>query len=195
MTENSLAPAFVRIQYNSTNAPHVMTLPTRAWTPPAGGFTHGSFLDWTDTARDADDMIKDLVNLMAILYPTTDDFASYIIYTQSSPTAPPIFADVGSLAIFGATVTPGNHRATQFTFSFLDAEGAKSKLVLLDVATLDLFTPKATFADLTGSEQNLVTKFTSVAEGWSTRNGLRPSVFRRKTVTLNAKLRRAYHFD
>jgi hypothetical protein len=192
VTENSLSPAFVRIFYSSVFGPHVQTIPTRAWTPPAGGFTHGSFLDWTNTARDAADMIADMVAAEADTMITDSVFTSYLIFTQASATDDPILVDGAALSVFGGDATPGWYKAVETTYSLLDTSGSKAKLVLLDSATQNTFDAVAVITDLTAAQQAVMTEFTSTGNGWSSRAGFRPSTFRRSTKTLNEKLRRAY---
>lgn len=193
--ENSLAPAFVRIFYHSAFAPHVMTRPTNAWSPPSGGFTNGSVLDWTGAARDIDDMVKDFVNAIKPGFSADVTFDNYIVYTQADEDAEPLIAALGDLSIDGTFVGSAQEKAAQCTYSLLDSEGAKAKIVLLDSALLTDFEPIGAVGDLTAAEQAMIAEFISTANGWASRNGARPTIFRKATYKLNDALRRSYRMD
>lgn len=192
MAENALSPAFIQINYHSVHGSHVMTRQTTAWTPPAGGFAHGSFLNHDGIARDADDMIKDFVNLLAPKYATNAGFDNYIIYTQVDESSPPLIADLGDLSIAGTEADTGQDKASQATYSFLDTEGKKVKLVLLDYVNLVGYEPIGAYGDLSADEQAIVGAFINSANAWASRNDKKPQLFRRASFTLNDGLRRAY---
>lgn len=192
MASNALSPAFVRIFYHSAFGVHTMTRPTRAWSVPAGGFLHGSFLDWADTPRDADDMIKDFVNTLAPLFSTDVSFDNYIIYTQADAESFPLIVNLGDLSIDGTSVADVQEKASQATYSFLDTEGKKAKIVLLDNAVGASFEPKGSYGALSADEQDMAIEFLSSGNGWASRNDARPNIFRQATFTLNDGLRKRY---
>jgi hypothetical protein len=192
MTVNALSPAFVQIFYHSLWSPHVMTRPTRAWSPPAGGFTNGSFLAWNDSQRDADDMIKDFVNLAKVLFPADVVFDNYAIYIQSGAEAPPVLRAVGDLSIAGTFVGDAQQRAVQAHYAFKDTEGAIAKIVLLDIPLPATFEPVNSLGALTADEEALMDNFLSSTEAWASRNDQQPFLFRRATYKLNDALRNAY---
>lgn len=192
---NSLYPAFVRLFYQSNFSPHTMTIPTRAWIDPNDPDESGGYINWNGDGIVAADMINALVDDLVDLMDETSAFNSYIIYTLASPTAPPIIRRVYPLTDVGTVSDSFQVKATQHTFSMLDTEGAKMKLVLLDAPVQAGYEPVKTLATLSAAEQAVIGDLLTPDAAWSSRNGARPATFRRKTVKLNDKLRRAYHMD
>lgn len=193
MTEYSLSPAFVVINYHSAHAPHKMTLPTLAWDPLGGTAGNGGYLAWNSTNRDADDMIKDLVNTLAYLVPTTSTFDDYQIYTKADENAPNILRASGALAIDGLSTTlypPG----TQMTWNFRTTGFHHAKLVLIDVVPPGDFAPTFT-GDLSTAQVNVMSQLTDVANAWSARDNSRIDTLQRITWTLNDAIRQAYRLN
>lgn len=194
MTVHSLSPAFVKIKYSSAYAPHIQSLPTRAWTPPTGGHPFGSYTNWASVSIDADDMIQALAALYAPLFPTSTTIASYEIFTQDTPTSPILPRAANSIAVPGTIATPGYTKAVQSTFSFFDSAFNTVRLILLDSDSTNDFLPKPPEA-FTTAENNLIAEFTSVNNAWSSRAGFQPTTIRTLTQTLNERLRRSYRDD
>lgn len=188
-----LYPAGVKIFYHSQYADHVMTRPTTAWSPPAGGFAAGSFLSWSSMARDADDMVKDLCTAMAPLMQDESAFDSYIIYTQASPTDTPVFATTGAINIAGTgSLLAGQEKAAQSQYSMIDSGGHRVSFYMLDAPNPAGFDRIDLLGDLTTEEQDLLTEFMDEDNAWSSRADMRPSTFRRATYKINDALRRRY---
>lgn len=191
MTAYALDPAFVQIQYHSAYAPHVMTLPTTAWTPDAN---YGLFETWGGGTKAADDMIEELILLMCPFFPSTVEFDYWTIYTMASPTSPAIPRVGAASGEPGTAVAPGSTKATQATWSFKTEGGNLSKVVMLDLNTNNSF-EKVTPGELAGASAAFVAKWTADTEGWSGRDNTQPSFFLQIAYTINEKLRREYHMD
>lgn len=188
----SIAPAFVKIEYLSAYAPHAMLIPTREWSPPAGGFAYGSFPRWSDdTARDADDMIGDLLEDLELFFSPTTTFYNWTIFTQDSPSDDPVPRVSKSVTEVGTDASDTWEKAVQSTINFRTAGFKASKIVLLDAPGLDNFDRVVDPADSVALTA-LVPEFTSVLNAWSGRDGTRPATFISLTRTLNEALRRRY---
>jgi len=194
MTVFSLAPAFVVVEYHSAFGPHQATYPTLGWDDAIVAGGHGVFKDHLGVDRDSDDMIKDLVNKLKAFFSADVLFDNYIIYNQPDADDIPQPVTGNSLAIAGTNVAPGWEKATQNTWSFRTEFFNLSKLVLLDSATADNFDRITNITGITAAE-DLVTEWTSTANGWAGRDGGRPTTFIQIAVTLNEKLRRGYRMN
>jgi len=192
--QNSLYPAFVRINYHSVFGPHTMTIPTLPWDPSGGTPASGEFDVWDGSPIEADVMINNLVDLLAPFFSADNIFDDYIIYTLENPEADADPRYSAALATLGTNGAPGWEKATQNTWSFRTTSFGAFKLVLLDSATADNFDR---ITDVTGITPavNLIAEITDVANGWSGRDGTRPAQFSQIAVTLNEKLRRSYRMN
>lgn len=188
----SIAPAFVKVEYTSAAGPHIMELPTRAWTEGGGGFASGSFPRWSDdAAREADSMINDLLDTFLPIFSTTTTFSRYTIFTQSSPTARPQPRFSATINLVGTDVSGSWEKAVQATMSFRTEDFNASKLTFLDLPSHDLFA-KSTVIDPMGDYAPIFVEWTGSSNAWSGRDGARPSTFVSLTWDLNDKLRRTY---
>lgn len=192
MTEHGLYPSFIKVEYHSTFAPHVMLLPTRQWNPLGGTTGHGGYVAWDDSDRDADGMIIDLITELTKICSDEVDFDNYIIYNVPTPGASPIpVAGDDCNALTGIDGTPGWFKATQFTYTFFDTAFNTVKLVLLDASSNGDFSRRSP-GSLTSDESSPSAEFMLDTNAWSSRAGFRPSVLRSLAVTINDKLRREY---
>lgn len=192
---NSLYPAFVKVNYLSGVAPHVATFPTSEYFLPDLVNVSGHYTPWTGlTTRDADDMIKDLVNKLKARYPVNANFVDYTIYTMDNPTADPVPRYTAALGIAGTDATVNWQKAVQVTMSFRTTAFGASKLVLLDASSDNDFDK---ITDLTGltAYQDIVDQWTDVNNAWSGRDGTRPATFTQIAKDLNDKLRRSYRMN
>lgn len=187
----SPAPAFVKIESTSLNAPHVAILPTLQWNDP-GDFTAGTFDTHEGGSIAADDMVNDLVNVLAALYTGDYDFISYTIFTQSSPSADPVPRFSEALSQSGVTVSATWQKAVQLTFTWRTTLFGIAKIVALDAISGNNFDRITTLTPMS-AEALIDAEFTSVARGWSGRDGGRPATFLQISKTINEKLRRQYH--
>src|SRR3972149_4330643 len=189
----SIAPAFVKIEYASAYGPHVQIIPTRAYTPPDATYEAGHFLDWAnEDPVEADAMIHSLLLAEAGWLPTTTSFQRFTIFTQASPSAPPLPQYTQTDVVAGTDATPGWTQAVQTTIT-LRTEGFKlAKVVLLDTVTEDLFGRYSTPGGIARID-NIVAELVLPTWAWSGRDGTRPNIMISTCFTLNEKLRRAYH--
>lgn len=189
----SIAPAFVKIEYASANAPHVALIPTLAWNDPEDG-SDGTFDTHSGSVVGADGMINDLVDAIAVGYTSGLVFSNYTIFTQASPSADPVPRYSALLTQVGLTTSTSWQKAVQVTMTWRTVTNGIFKIVLLDAISSNNF-DKATA--LTGGSVQLAVngEVTDLAEGWAGRDGGRPATFLQRSITLNEKLRRQYHMN
>jgi hypothetical protein len=192
---NSLFPCSVQIFYRTINAPHMMVVPLREWSPISGGHPAGTNLNWLDVQVDTDDMIVDFIALLLPFFATTCSFSSYVINTYASETAParPQF----SQALTGAVGTGGaDIPAAQATYNFKTTNFGAFKLVLLDTQVSSTFQPlEALVSPANDNEIALRDYVIDTGFAFSGRDNFRPQLLKRITYTLNEKLRKSYHLD
>lgn len=189
---NSLFPAFVVLEYHSAFGHHKMTIPTKVYTPPDVTFSAGSFLAWNSSQRDADEMINDLVELMAVFWKTDTTFDSYTIYTMDDPDAAPQPQYAAALGIPGSNSSTSWSKAVQTTFSFRTDLFGQFKLVFLDAPSGNLFDRIDTFS--TSPEAIAIRdELADSANAWSARDNGKPVTLVQIAYTLNEKLRREYN--
>jgi hypothetical protein len=191
MAPNSLFPGFVKVEYSSVYAPHIMILPTRAYDKDNGTFP--SWLD--DTPLAVDDMVSDFVELFLPFFAAGVTFNNFTVYTMEDEDATPIPA---YSALFtagaGTAMTPGWDKATQWTVTLRTVNNNISKLVMLDAGSFDNFDVIKTLAGQADLEA-LTDMWSDENQAWSGRGNSRPSTFLQASKTLNDKLRRAYHMN
>jgi len=184
---NALYPSYVRIEYHSPFAPHLMTLPTLQWDP--GGYDSGEFLCHDTTFVEADVMIKGLVNQMAEIF--TDDvvFDQYQIFSSTDPEIDPLPQYGAALAIPGINASTAWFKAVEQIFTARTTLFGVAKLTLLDVPTNNDFNRVTT---LSGEYSVLFNIWSGEDTGWAGRDNGRPATFLQATANLNEALRRAY---
>lgn len=191
MTQYSLNPAYVVVNYHSANGAHKMTLPTNAWQGLSGGHDQGTFTTWNSGSIDADDMVTALVAVMKVFFPTTSSFDNYVIYTKAGPSDPsfPVAGNTLGVAGTGGSAIP----ATQMTWFFRTASFRPFKLVFLDVEAPANF-EKITAFPSPAYDTTLAVKAVLIDEdnAWSARGNEPPVNLVSQTFTLNEKLRREY---
>lgn len=188
---NSLYPAFVQIAYHSAYAPHVMTIPTKAWTPDAD---YGLFETWAGGTIAADDMVENLILVMKPFFPATVIFDSFTIFTMDTPTSPAVPREFKTNNEPGTNATPGNSKAVQATWSFKTEENGIAKVVMLDMGNNNSF-ERVTQANVGASGLAFIAELTADTNGWSGRDNAQPTFFLQVSYTINEKLRRQYHMD
>jgi len=191
MTEFSLDPAFVQIDYTSQYSPHKMILPTKAWDFDLGGAS-GGYVSWDGPAIDAETMITSFVTALKALHPTTTTFENATIFTKASPTAENHPVAAISLGVAGTGVTAVIPAAMQ-TWSFRTAGFHIFKLVQLDLTVSTDFLP-TTFSDLTAGQAAVYAELISLDKAWAGRDNTRPASLIRITAKLSDVLRKAYRF-
>lgn len=187
----SLYPSFVEIKYHSAYAPHVMTIPTKQWTPGAG---FGTFATWAGGTIAADTMIEALVTLMLPFFRATVIFDSFTVFTMDTPTSPAVPRASKVLTGVGTSSASAPYKATQATWTVKTNAHSLAKIVMLDVATGGSF-EKITFATLTGDAAAFINEWFLDTNGWSARIDGKPDFFLQIAYTMNEKLRKEYHMD
>jgi len=191
---NSLFPAFVVIEYHSAFGHHKMTIPTKVYTGSGVGFPAGSFLAWDSSNRDADEMINDLVELLAPFWKVDTTFDSYTIYSMADPEAAPLPEYAAALGIPGSNAGTYWSKAVQTTFSFRTDLFGQFKLVMLDAPAPVSFDRIDTFS--TSPEAIAIRDELALSSNaWSARDNGKPITLVQIAYTLNEKLRREYDMN
>lgn len=189
---NSLAPAFIKVNYHSISGPHSMLIPTLAAnvapTPSESTIdTHaGGTIAW-------DDMAEALLTELADQMSTSSAFDGIFLFTQADADADPVLITGKNITIAGTNAAPGWEVATQLTINAKSENGGNVRLTLLDFASGGQFTKTSVLAG-SGLEA-VVAEWGLLANGWSSRDNGRPSIFLSATRTLNERLRRAYRIS
>lgn len=184
----SVAPAFVKINYHSPLGTHVQIIPTLAWT---AGADAGLFATWSGGTTDAQTMIENLINAIALIAPDGNSYDNFVIYSQPTPDDIPRPVAQGNLGIAGLDTTPGWWQAVQVTMNFRSSLFGAMKIVVLDAATNNDFS-KTTVLPGSGALFEVFGLLTVNSNGWAARDNGQVTGFVSQTVTLNEKLRRAY---
>lgn len=184
---HGLYPAFVRIEYHSAYAPHIMTIPTLAW--DTGPDFDGHFDTHDAGTIAAEEMIQALVDTLAEIYTSGVTFDRWTIYTLDTPTSDPVPQTGATLAVPGTNVSSAWSKAVEQTFVWRTTLAGIFKLVLLDVPTDDNFDNVQT---LSGDYTAIGAEIQSPDNAWAGRDGGRPQTFIQASATLNEKLRRSY---
>jgi len=187
----SLFPAFVKIEYQSANAPHVMSLPTLAWNDPLDG-SDGTFDTHGASTVDADTMINDLVDEIAKFYTSGLSFTGYTIFTLPSMTGDPLPKYSAQLSQVGVTTSSTWQKAVQITMTARTSAFGVAKIVMLDAISENNW-DRITVLPGSGNVATLWAEWSDVTNGWAGRDNGRPATFLQVSKTLNEKLRRQYH--
>ena len=188
--ENSLSPAFVRINYTTAFGVHSMTVPT------VPVFLDGA--TWKFTLRDEvtpTSVLTEItayVNLLKVFFNATTTFVDFILYVQDSPATTPVPFYSATLAIVGTSGATAWAKAVQRTWTFRADDFGLFKLVMLDV-------PNDGFDRVTATQAGAQTSLKNYIIGANTpiaaRSGGKPTVFLQFVDTLNDKLRKAYRMN
>lgn len=190
MTQYSLDPAFVQINYTSMFSPHKMVIPTRAWSPDLGTNGKGGYVAWDDEVDDAFTMITELVDLLAAMHPNTTTFEDAIIYTKADPDAenhPETAITLGVPGLGSLAAIP----AAMQTWSFRSSGFNIFKLVQLDLVVANNFLPTKP-SGLTTTQADIVTALVDPGNSWAARDNTRPASLIQITAKLSDVLRKAY---
>lgn len=192
--ENSLSPAFVKIDYHSAFGSHTMTIPTKDWnaSPSVGGA--GAFDDYVGGTVDADAMINALVDLFLPFFKADTTFDVYTIYTQASPTDPAFPVASKAIGSVGTNATTTWSKAVQTTFSIRTDSFGQMKIVFLDAPSGGVFDKVSTFG-ASPEAVAVMAELADIANGWAGRDGGKPGVLTQIAYTLNEKLRREYNMN
>jgi hypothetical protein len=192
MTPNSLSPASVEINYHTAFAAHKMTIPTKEWLSTSITGTLGSYEDWAGGNVDAEQMVNDLVDKLAVLVPSTTHFDSATIYTMATSTSPLIPRATAALTQVGSSGATAISEAISCTFNFKTLGNHNAKLVLLDFPLgsngFNKLLPAGFSADVIAVE----TQMRATLNAWAGRDDTQIAGLRTLTFDLNDKLQKAY---
>lgn len=196
MAENSLSPAFVRINYASGYGLHTMTVPSVPYILPDVGHVSGQFdLRGAELSTSAGDAVQDYVDLLKPFFHTSTTFIDYIIFTQEDEDAAPVPRFSDTIAEAGTNSSTSWRKAVQATATWRTEDFGLFKVVLLDVVSGNQFDPYSSAA-AAGTPMVNLDAYVRADESWlSGRDGAQPGVFLGMTWTLNEKLRKAYRMN
>lgn len=180
----------VLLTYKTPFSTHIQALPTQEWNAGIGTAGKGGYLTWNGDPRDADDMIKDLVDKFCKMYNDTTTYNHYVI--QSRVTINDVWLPMAesNLTKDGTGTITGWEEAVQRTYMIRDTSiQSFSRLILLDAGTDNSF---GKYTTLTSDETEIIAELTDPDNAWSSRQGYRPNAFKNLTITLNEKLRKEY---
>ncbi len=187
---NDIFPAFVKINYHSSFAPHTMTIPTLAWINSGGGGGAGEFDTHAGGTVDADSMINDLVDELVALYPVTCTFDNYVIFSVPSLGARGNPVASKPLGTVGTNASTTWSKAVQVTMNWRTDAFNLFKLVSLDCISGGSFDKVNSISG--GFLAAIDALVTSSVQGWAGRDNGQPSTFVSQTTDLNDALRRRY---
>lgn len=193
--ENSLSPAFVRIDYTSAWGPHSMTIPSVDVEPTTiGGSIYQFILRGAALPAQVDSAVEDFVDVIKTFFEPTTTFVSYTLFTQAGVDATPVPVEAGNLNVVGTGGATTWDKAVQWTITWRTDAFGIFKLVFLDSLSNNDFNPIRTVvgdAALVALDDYITADVTWVAG----RDGGRPNTFLQVAKTLNEKLRRAYRMN
>jgi len=192
---NSLYPAFITIEYSSSYGQHIMTIPTRTYTPDSDPEVPGTIPRWSDDVPVAVNTLVDaLVHTMEAQFPDTVNFNRFTVFTLATPTSDPIPRFSQALDIAGTGVSVGWSKAVQLTITAQAVDFSLGKLVLLDSGSFNTF-DKVVAPGESATIDAIFAEWSSTSKCWATRGGTRPNVFKQASKTLNERLRREYRMN
>lgn len=193
--QNSLSPAFVRINAVSAYGPHTFTYPSVPINANALATNGYDFvLRGAELPHDSDDAIKDFVNLLSYFYHSTFEFTDYLLYSQPTPDDIPNPVAGAALGYPGVGTVAGWDKATQQTWTYRTDQFGVFKIVMLDMNSTNDF-GKVTAIPGSGLVHDLNAYVTADASWLAGRDGGAPKTFLQYATTLNEKLRRAYRMN
>lgn len=192
MAENSLSPAFVRINYTSPYGSHTMTLPSVPYILPDIGHVNGQFdLRGGELSVDADDAVRDFVDVIKIMWTAGTTFQDYVIFTQEDEEAAPLPRFSMPLGIVGTHGGTSWSKAIQNTFTWRTEAFGVFKLVMLDSISSNQFDKQVGVPDATA--RKAISDYVTDDSSWlSGRDGAQPGTFLQQATTLNEALRKKY---
>jgi len=189
---SSLFPAFIKVEYHSAYAPHIMLLPTREIDIDAGTPEDSTILAWDDSQINWVTMVTALITEMLPLFTITVNFDRATLFNVPELEADPQPISNATIDLPGSDASPTYSQAVQLTATWRTSLFGISKLVLLDMESSGSFDK---IISLSGQPALTAINDEWVADtnGWAGRDNGQPNVFISATKTLNEKLRRAYH--
>jgi len=192
--ENSLAPAFVRIESASAYAPHVMTIPSVPLIAAVGDAPPYFDLRGAEIDVNVDTAINDFVDLLRPLFKSTYHWSSYTVFEQAGVGDEPVPVWSAALTQVGTSAETREDKAWQQTFTFRATDFTLYKLVLLD--SPPAYGSERQVNISTNVNYEALRAYIVANETWiASRGGGRPNTFLQLSSTLNEKLRRSYRMN
>lgn len=188
----SLFPAFVQIAYTSPVGPHLMTVPVNEIQNPTAAPAAFEVDDWLSGVASLATMVDDLLEAIAVGFPTGTTFQNWAAFTLATPTSTPVFRGAAATAVAATPAGTGWFKAVQGTMTVRAEDGSTFKITLMDVGSGDDFDKIVTPDTYITSILDVVT---DTGNGFRSRLGARPDTFLQYAITLNEKLRRAYRMN
>lgn len=188
---NSLAPAFIKVEYQSQFGAHTMTLPTLGTNIDPSDPTLSTIDTWVGGTVLWTTMVNDLLALVDDFYGISTTFDVATLFTQESATADPIPRASVALAVVGDIPAPQWDKAVQFSITARTTNFGLAKLVMMDADSFDDWDKIVALA-AAPAVQALFNEWADPTNGWSAQDNGRPATFLQATKTLNEKLRRSY---
>jgi hypothetical protein len=190
MANDRLFPAFVRVQYHSSKAPHVATLPLRELVS-AGPGDIGEVRRWDNTLVASDTYIEDFIDLWATMVSSELTFDRWQLFSLEAPDAAPLWIwEAAHSAVGSAVIAAGLVFSVQHTISFRSDEGGLAKLTTMDRKSGGFFGRSYVPSAI---EQTMIDFYESDLNAFAARDNGRPIAFLRLTVSQNDRLAREYH--
>jgi hypothetical protein len=156
----------------------------------SGGF--GSYINWTSTPVDGEDMVNALVDVIKVYFQNTVHFDQATAYTQADATAPNIPRKTIPLTQVGTSAATTPSAAFSSTFNFKTLDNGIAKLVLLDSPQGSGWLAPVFPSDFSADDLSLEGAFTSDIWAWSGRDDARPAIMTKITFDVNDKLQKMY---
>lgn len=191
MTQGSLSPAYVVLNYHSIYGTHKATIPTKEWFPTNLTGDLGSYENWNGIPVDAEEMITAYAEAVMAFYPTSASFDVAEIWTKADADSPAYPRRTKNIAVAGGDATPPWTKAVEHQWILRGDDFSIMKLVWLDAPQPDSWDA---LTDLTGNVPALAVYDAIVNPdwAWSTRKNAQPLTFIKVTYKLNDKLRDEY---
>jgi len=193
MTEYSLQPSYVQLDYSTPFGNHSQSIATVQWIPTSITGDMGSYVAWNTVPIDAEAMIDAFVAVEAPFLGTdySYDLATIFNFDGAANKFLPVATKALAVAGTGATAQP--RKAVSQTFNYRSTGGGAVKLTFLDSSHAGADFNKQSFLDFNADAIALFAEFSSDANGWSARDNTRPSTAISVTYDLNDALRKQYH--
>lgn len=190
--ENSLSPAFVKIDYTSRFAPHTMTIPSVPLNNMGVVDTAPNFdLRGAEIDVGVDGAINDFVDVLLPFFLPSTRFNSYTVFSQPGVGDVPVPVWSAPINKPGTSVKTTLDKAMEQIYTFRADDFGLFKLYLLDVPAEFNQDRETSFA-ARPAHQALVEYVTALETWIAARSGGRPNVFLQVTEKQNDKLRRSY---
>lgn len=190
MATNKLFPAFFRVQYHSSKAPHVATIPIRELVT-AGAGDVGEIRRWDDTLVASNTAIEDFIDLWATMVSNELTFDRWQLFKVASVGALPTWIWEAAYSVVGsATIAAGQVFAVQHTMTFRSSNNGLFKLVTLDRKSGGFWGRSYVPSSI---EQAMIDFIIGTSSWIAARDDGRPVAFNRLTVSENDRLAREYH--